>query len=356
LYAVVVAGIEIQRHWPQVLKTPAVTLLRLLQAAAPILAVVLLFLLASPTSEEASSPVEFAGTSIYEFLRMKVWHASQTFSGHQNRMLDVANTFAILLLVGWGIAFAKLRLARAGLLALGLLSFAFLAAPATLLSGSYLDARLPIAIALVGAGMAGFGVMAPATRRVLFAAVAGLLLVRSAVLASDWSKYDRVGQDFMKAFACLPQGSILFAARAELGDLQMFWQPAVKHFPSLAVLSGDRFVPSIFAHPSQQPIRVRRDLQEIYDFQTPALHKVKDAAAFSGFLAEVNRVMEASAPRVRQDFGDRVYVMLIEPRAVGAHAMPGAKIVASGELFTLYRLGDDVSLAEDTCETAPDVH
>lgn len=340
VYAIVVAGLELQANWGDVWRRPHKAVARLFMSALPLFLVVGFFYAVSPTSGETGSPISFGSASFLEYLRQKISLASQTVSGHENLQLDAANTALIGVFVVVAFAFAKLRLARQSYLASGMLCLAFVVAPGALLSGLYLDARLPIAIAFVLAGFAGCAFVERRVRLAVLSTVIGLLVTRSVVLAQDWSRYDNVGQTFVEAFHCLPKGSILFGARPALSLLQSFWQPPIKHFLSYASVTDEVFVPSVFAHPSQQPIRLRPDLQDIYDFQTTGLVEVKDPAAFEAFVNGVRGVMERGSRDVKAEFADKTYVILLEPRNVGDPRPAGASIIADRELFAIYRLDD----------------
>ena len=340
VYAIVVAGLELQANWEDVWRRPHKAVARLFMSALPLFLVVGFFYAVSPTSGETGSPISFGSASFLEYLRQKISLASQTVSGHENPQLDVANTALIGVFVVVAFAFAKLRLVRHSYLASGMLCVAFVVAPGALLSGLYLDARLPIAIAFVLAGFAGCAFVERRVRLAVLSTVIGLLVTRSVVLAQDWSRYDNVGQTFVEAFHCLPTGSILFGARPELSLLQSFWRPPIKHFLSYASVTDEVFVPSVFAHRSQQPIRLRPDLQDIYDFQTTGLVEVEDPAAFEAFVNGVRGVMERGSRDVKAEFADKTYVILLEPRKVGDPRLAGASIVADRELFTIYRLDD----------------
>ena len=337
VYALIVAGMEIQANSESLLRRPRTAITRLVLSALPLLLIVGLFYLLSPTAGVASSPVRLQAASFFELLQHKFWLVRQTLSGHENTRLDFVNTALVAVLVVVAFIFAKPRLAKEGALAIVLLCLVFLAAPGDLLSGSYFDARLPIAIVPIAACFTDFSI---AVRRRSLAALSILFVVvaaRTVVLAQDWARYDKVEQQFVEAFRCLPAGSILFAARADLGDLQSFWRPPIKHFPSLATVTDGIFVPATWAHPAQQPVHVRPHYQDIYDFQDLP-EKVKDAASFARFVDAVRAIMERTAGRT--EFAGKTYVMLLEPRVVGNPHITDTTIVAGRELFSIYRLDD----------------
>jgi len=168
-----------------------------------------------------------------------------------DRIFDGA-TFAVILIAtiaglvrGGIIVHPRLRWSLLVLIA------AFLATPSRLLSASGLDHRLPVAIAFVFMGATDWNV--PARRRrqialVLFA----LLAVRIGVIAKVWIGADRAYAEMLPALDMVPEGGAL-AVAAPPTATQAGGVPLL-HFPTLAVMRRDAFVPVIFADPAQQPI------------------------------------------------------------------------------------------------------
>ena len=81
VYAVIIAGLELQACWPIVLQRLRATIVRLSLAALPLLLVAGIFFALSPTAGETSGPIRFGGATLFEVLRNKLWLVRQTFSG-----------------------------------------------------------------------------------------------------------------------------------------------------------------------------------------------------------------------------------------------------------------------------------
>jgi hypothetical protein len=218
---------------------------RLAPALATLLPALLLFL-ASPT---AGAP---AGIGYGNPLR-KLDLPVSIFDDY-NRIFDGA-TFALVtagLIAGLARGGVTLhpRL-RWSVLALLLV---FLLLPSRLLSASGIDHRLPVAIAFLLAAGTDWPHMAPVGRQRVAACLLLLFAVRLAIVECVWLAADRSYAALMPAFDLVPRGGRLaVAAPAEAtraGGVPLL------HFPTLAVLRRDAFVPTLFADPAQQPIRL----------------------------------------------------------------------------------------------------
>jgi hypothetical protein len=129
---------------------------------------------------------------------------------------------------------------------------AFILMPSQFLSASGIDHRLPVAIAIIGVAAMDWSGLS--TRRRAWGGCGLLVLfaVRLAVIETVWVRSDRNYEALLPAFDLIPKGGAL-AVAAPSKDVQAGGEPLL-HFPLLAVVRRDAFVPSLFADPLQQPV------------------------------------------------------------------------------------------------------
>jgi hypothetical protein len=216
---------------------------RVFPAAFSLLPPVVLFLM-SPTS---GAPAAFAyGNPLRKFdLPVSIFD-------NYNRTFDGA-TFGILLIA------IILGLTRGGLVAhkrlgWGVLAIlaAFILMPSQFLSASGIDHRLPVAIAIIGVAAVDWSGLSARRRTWVGCCLLLLFAVRLSVVGTVWMRADRNYETLLPAFNLIPEGGAL-AVAAPSKDVQAGGEPLL-HFPLLAVIRRDAFVPSLFADPLQQPV------------------------------------------------------------------------------------------------------
>jgi hypothetical protein len=360
LFAIVVAGLELQAVLTTMRTSRAAGAARLAWSATPFVVVIGLFLLVSPT---AGAPTDGPGlapdginlSSLVAILGQKLWILRRFLAGGEDMLLDYASIAMAVVIAVILFIVTNARIARPAVLAIILLCVAFMTAPSFLLSATYLDMRLPVAIVFVAAGCIHFAADSARARARLILFLLGLVLLRSAVLAKDWAGYDAVERQFTDAYACLPRGSVLFVARPPSHDIGLwsgFWQPPIKHIASLASVTDGVFVPQTYARAGQQPIRVRRDFENIYTFQTPNPIRVADTAELHRTIQDIRVLMQGRSASP-EDGGDwQVYLMLLEPDLLGSPAIAEAPMIADQRLFSIYRLdAGGAKAAGSRCDT-----
>ncbi|MGO9171622.1 MAG: hypothetical protein ACLP7P_06615 [Rhodomicrobium sp.] len=164
--------------------------------------------------------------------------------------------FALVLLAG-AIAFWKrwVRLHPAIVAPLALVFLAYLAMPAAGASSSGADYRVPVFLGLLLVAGSRWTAPRPRLARAFMGAVLLLFVVRVGVVMAEWRQSDRVYAELLPAFDKIPLGSRL-AVAVPPGAAKWTATPLL-HFPVLAVLRRDAFVPTLFAHPAQQPVALR---------------------------------------------------------------------------------------------------
>ena len=109
-------------------------------------------------------------------------------------------------------------------------------------------------------------------------ALLALLIVRLAIIGDVWIGADRQYRTLAAAFDKVPYGAKL-AVAAPANDVQAGGAPLL-HFPTLAVLKRDAFVPTLFADPAQHPLRFTPEAATLATEVPPAIlwQTIKDGS------------------------------------------------------------------------------
>lgn len=291
LFAVIVAGYELQRAFPMLRRQRAQALGDLVVGASIFILPIGLFF-ASSTAGEAGNRTSH---SLVNLLRTPPIFVRALLSGDYvvDAILLAAAVACLGILVGRG----RLVVARPMVLPLILLMLSFLIMPHELFGGWGADTRIPIVIVFV---------LIASVRPMLHdrwwetasvVILAGAMIGQSAVRSYDWLGYDAVIQEFRTAFATLPADSVLLIASEtpvpSLQDINLrLWQPPLPHVAALAVLEGrDIFVPDMFAHAGQQPITVTEPFKAIYQYQINKPFEVATTEALQGFIGHAQQLL-----------------------------------------------------------------
>lgn len=161
-----------------------------------------------------------------------------------------------------GILTGRIKLARAMGYPLGLLLVFFLIMPERLLTVQAVDSRIPTPFAfLLVAGTRPL-LRLPRPKPLLPCLIVALFVVRMAVISGTWYRADRIYGDYLQAINQIEPNSRLFTAIASPG----YWKPLpvpLHHFPCIAIIEKAALVPTLFAYPSQQPIRYQREYKAL---------------------------------------------------------------------------------------------
>ncbi len=308
LFAVIVAGYEIQRAIPMLRHRPTQALRNLLAGASIFIAPIGLFL-ASPTAAEASNKTSH---SLVNLLRTPAILVRVLLSG--DYLIDFVTVAAILACLGLLVRRGRAVVARPMALPVALLGLCYLAMPHELFGGWGADTRIPVVIVFVL-----IACVRPVLRdgwwETVFAAViGGALLFQSAVRSYDWLGYDAVIQEFRTAFKAVPANSVLLVASEtavpSFQDIDLrLWQPPLPHVAALAVLEGrDIFVPDTYAHAGQQPITVAAPYRAIYRYQINKPFEVATTEALEGFISHARQLLADAGST------DPLFVLLLYPQ------------------------------------------
>jgi hypothetical protein len=257
LFAVMIGGYELGLAWRRRAE-PAPAIARLASAVLPFLPALALLLLVTPGS--AAGAVSFANPLRKLDLLFSVFD-------NYHRPFDVA-CFAAALLAG-GAAFWRgwAKLDASMVLPLAAVALTYLAMPSRIATAAGADHRIPLLLGLLL--IAGSRWTAPARGLGgIFAAAAALLFaVRMGLVMLSWQASDRAYAALLPAIDQLPEGSRL--AVAYPSDAINSEATPLAHFPLLAVVRRDAFVPTLFAFPTQQPVALRPDARLLADRLPP---------------------------------------------------------------------------------------
>ena len=353
LNTVIVAGIALQASWPLLRTAPRRAMLLLFESLLPSLVVAAIFLSSMPTAgstEQAAVQVEPA--TLMAVVKAKWWLVTRMLAGGENRTLDLVTAGAAAAVTALLVAFGRPRIAPSTRLANLLICATFLLAPGAMLTAIYLDARLPLVIALCLISCTQFRFAGTRSRAIAIGLLFVLAGARSVVLANDWIGYDRVERQFTDAFACLPPHAILFSGRGSVEESGLWsghWQPPIAHIASLATVTNEAFVPQTWAHPAQQPIVLRPGYAEIYAFQSPNPLTLSDAQSVAGTVARIRDLTRNGGPRPG-GAGWSPFLLVLEPQALGRIHLDGVTLLVDRPLFALYQI-DGVSPPMDRPES-----
>ena len=245
-----------------------------------------------------------------------------------------AAAFALLLLFC-----SRPRLAPSfvpGLIALVLLYFIL---PAKMASGSYVDIRLPIAIALLG--LAGLDAqLRPAkSAAALLVLVGAAFLAKQTAIAALWRSYSAPVDAMVGVLDALPAGAVIMQSEClpATGDILNTYrarQPAMQHLVSLSNFDGSRFVPALYAIAGQQPIRVSRAYLPYWRVQD-AFNASCDPADYRSRVARIQMLMQSE--RAAGNAVPPVFFVLFRPPAA-ADLQPEARLLSKGPDYALYEV------------------
>lgn len=179
----------------------------------------------------------------------------------EDRVLDIA--CFVIAVVALAIAWRRrwLRLAPAMVPPLALLGVVYLALPTQVFTASGVDHRLPLAMALALVASLrwtgprqGPGSWFKAGAAVLFALRLGSILV-------SWNSSDRLYASLLPVLDAVPEGSRVAVAFPP-NAIHAAVTPLV-HFPTLAIIRRNAAVPTLFASPTQQPVRLTPGFQDL---------------------------------------------------------------------------------------------
>ena len=174
--------------------------------------------------------------------------------GRAADIVTVVGVAVAIIAIGAG---ARVRFSAVAVVAV-LASLALcVAAPFEIGSGALLDVRLGLLPLIAAAALLRFDWRSRQAQCAVVAVLAGVVLLRSALIWRDWHADAAVTQDFAAKAATLPAGSTVMTATGKRRvPWSKLWSPPMMQLATKAALH-DVFVPTVFADPTQQPLALR---------------------------------------------------------------------------------------------------
>lgn len=295
IFAIIVGSTELFRatiRWRDLgLKS---VFLSLIVAALPFLIAISIFSILSPTAEVSLGSIKFSSLGmkfsniIYSILTGNTW-------------LDIC--FWSFVIIGFSVAIYNrcLIISPFLMLALFMLTIAYIILPSAIMEVYFVDSRLGPAIALLG--LTVFDVKNKKINSDLVIASFALVLAVVTIISINrqWAEYNTKTSNIVGAFENIESGATVFAATTQRStrltkdtpEKRVAWQPPLKHVASYAILSGPKFVPMTFAHPTMQPLNVTEKYRDIKAFQSDNPRETLSSEEFESFLFEIKNQMES---------------------------------------------------------------
>ena len=242
-----------------------------------------------------------------------------------SRPFDVACFVVVVLALIFLFARRWVRLAPAIAVPLALLLVVYLAMPSQLATASGADHRIPLLLGLVL--VAGSDWAAPRTRarRLVLVAALALFAARLGVVTAVWRESDRFYASLLPALDSLPAGSrVAVAYPPEALNSEA---TPLAHFPTLAIVRRDAFVPTLFAFSTQQPVALRPEYRALADRLTPE-------RLWAGLVAAVPPLDDGE----RATLGGYDYVAVVGRHPFRPPAQPWLAGIFAAPRFALLRV------------------
>jgi hypothetical protein len=255
VYAVLLGAYEIQAAW-QSPEARHKRLLRLVLAGLPFLLPLAILLL---DTHGLNATIGFSPLGRKFDLLFGIFDA-------EDRMLDIV-CFAVavgaLTIALWRRWLTLAPAMRLPLIALGV---TYLAMPTHILSAFGADHRLPLAMGLVLVASLRWAGSARTEARFMLGA-AMLFAVRLGAIMLSWHASNAVYTRMLTVLDAISANNRVAVAYPP-AELHATVTPFM-HVPTLAIIRRDAFVPTLFASPAQQPVRLTPRFQRLADALTP---------------------------------------------------------------------------------------
>jgi hypothetical protein len=327
LYAVFVAGYELQRCAVTFHKDRRGALIDLAAGAVPFIGPLALYFTSRTMAEGGSF------TYPDDWLFRKAANFRALFFG--DWVLDGTLIVAALIALAVVWRHVKIRIDRRVYLPLGFMAVVYLALPTGVLTAWYVDTRVTIVVCFLVIAVTQVEVTNAILRRRLVMGLLVLLCLRSAFISYQWYRYDEVTKELTSTLSLVPSQSIVFAASAaphpQLDDRDLsYWQPPLKHAVSLASVEHAVFVPATYADQVMQPLTVTPNYRDLYDFQGRNPILVESAEELRALEDDIRAlVRDSDLPSVP------LYLLLLYPRQLGLTPTDVPRSVSFGSRFVL---------------------
>lgn len=241
------------------------------------------------------------------------------------------------------VQFRRPRIDAATALAFLVIAAAYVVAPRRAMSGSVIEVRLTIVLAFLLVGGV-LPVLSSRAARVVGVALAAVVVVRAAHVASVWVAHRSDLADLRAVIAPVPPGARVLAVSAGIGAPKTYVasEPAGavppimyhvdEHLPALLVIERHAFWPQLFADPRQQPVVVR----PAYAAISNSLGEPQSVA----LLASDRPLADPPVPYMQDWPGHFDYVLVLDAGALADTALRPDRLdlVKATHFAALYRI------------------
>jgi hypothetical protein len=253
---------------------------------------------------------------------------------------DMAFVAAALLFALLVLFCMRIRLAAGFLPGLLALAALYLVLPDKLASGSYVDKRMPVAVALMLLGGLDLRVRRPASAAALTGLIALAFTVRQGALTVLWRSFDPLIDKLADALEHTPAGSVIMQVECEPNSMDVAGiyrerQPSLTHLAAMAAFEDSRFVANTWAIRGQQPIQVQSGLLPYYNQEVAFGSSTCEPAVYRTELRQIENLIWAE--RSSGIAVPPIYFLLIRPGAPGT-LTDAARLAASDPKFELYEV------------------
>jgi hypothetical protein len=186
----------------------------------------------------------------------------------EDRILDIGCFIVAVCALSFALLRRWLSLAPTMRVPLAALGIGYLVVPTHIFTAFGADHRLPLAFTLVLVGSLRWtGRVDRVQARFMAGAVVLFVLRLSAILLS-WHDSTRVYERLMAVFDQVPEGSRIAVAAPGIGNHDTI--TPLDHFPTLAIIRNNAFVPTLFALSTQQSIVLTPAFRALADSLPPS--------------------------------------------------------------------------------------
>jgi hypothetical protein len=182
--------------------------------------------------------------------------------------LDRLTGLALMALVLGGAWTRRLSVAPAMIGPLSLVTLATWLMPSNIVTGAYVEIRLPVALVLLAIAGSDFLVRDRRKIAAIALVLCSLFAVRMSAITVHWREADRQYAEFFEAIEQVPPGSRIFSAIVKRGygylDSRIPTSIPSENLVCWAVISKSALVSIIFSAPNQQPLQLTQPYRRFF--------------------------------------------------------------------------------------------
>jgi uncharacterized membrane protein len=229
--------------------------LRAAQVALQVVPAVTLLFLASPTGEGESGP-------LFAEIARKVTGFRYIFTNY-SPLLDFKGTaIPLSLALFFGLATGGIKIARRMYLPLAAMLLLYFMMPHILMTSVGAWRRFSLPIAMLFIASTDWYVTNKRLNTVVAALACVLFFARLGVVGAEWKKQDAEIASIRKMFRSIPDGSRVQVLYLTRDSSESPWTYR-SHLPLWSIIDRHVFVPTLFAHATQQPVRLSVQAEDV---------------------------------------------------------------------------------------------